>query len=235
MTDSPSSSTHGQERAAFMRAIRTALGGGRTDSPPQPPSIEDATVRLAQPDADLIGLFTRGAEAVGMIVRPVDADALLEQVVALLAELNAKRAATAVTSLPEGVDLDATLTAAGVEMVDWQQLDPAHAADVMYDVDVGITDVHAALAETGTLICRSDAAHPRALSLIPTVHVAIVQAADILPDMIDYWAQLRDTPGPPSSSTAFITGPSKTADIEGQLVQGVHGPEQVYILLVRAT
>ena len=159
----------------------------------------------------------------------------LEQVVALLAELNAKRAATAVTSLPEGVDLDATLTAAGVEMVDWQQLDPAHAADVMYDVDVGITDVHAALAETGTLICRSDAAHPRALSLIPTVHVAIVQAADILPDMIDYWAQLRDTPGPPSSSTAFITGPSKTADIEGQLVQGVHGPEQVYILLVRAT
>ena len=232
MTDSPSSSTHGQERAAFMRTIRDALGRSLSDSPPQPPPIEDATVRLAQPDADLVELFARRAEAVGMIVRPVPVEALLQEIVTLLAELDAKRAATAVTSLPEGVDLNAALRAAGIEVVDWRQLDPHQATDVMYDVDVGITDVHAALAETGTLICRSDADHPRALSLIPTMHVAIVRHGDILPDMIDYWASLRNAAAKPSSSTALITGPSKTADIEGELVQGVHGPEQVYIMLV---
>ena len=97
----------------------------------------------------------------------------------------------------------------------------------------GVTDVHAALAETGTLICSTDGSHSRGASLIPPVHIAIVRERDIVPDMLDYWARLGGVPGGElPSSQSFITGPSKTADIEGVLVTGVHGPGEVHIVLV---
>lgn len=229
MTETPSRSNIGQSRQAFMQTIRAALGRDRTEPPAESVPIDAKVVRLAQADDDLPALFARGAEAVGMIVRRVAPEALLQQIVKLTGELKAKRAATSVTDLPEAAGLDQLLRDAGIDVLDWRSL---RGVDAIYDVDVGITDVHAALAETGTLICRSDAEHLRALSLIPSIHIAIVRPADILPDMIDYWQNLRQHPATPSSSTAMITGPSKTADIEGQLVQGVHGPEQVYIMLV---
>jgi len=165
-----------------------------------------------------------------MIVRRVEAGALLKQIISLMAELNVKRAATAVTTLPAGsAELDDALRASEIDVVNWR--DPG-GTDALYDVDAGITDVHAALAETGTLICSGDTEHARTMSLVPPIHVAIVRADDILPDMIDYLARFKDGAAVVPSSTAFITGPSKTADIEGQLVEGVHGPEKVYILLV---
>ena len=105
--------------------------------------------------------------------------------------------------------------------------------DAQFDVDCGITGVHAALAETGTLVLYSDAHHSRGLSLVPPLHIAIVYRRDILPDMLDHWARLRGIPGSDlPSNMVFITGPSKTADIEGELVTGVHGPEAVHIMLV---
>ena len=229
MNESRSNSTPGQDRDRFMRPVRAALGRGGTQPPVDPaPAVAETVVRLASPSDDLVELFTRGAEAVGMVVRRVAADTLVEQTVSLMAELNAKRAVTAVTTLPDGVDLDESLRAAGIEVVDWRA---PGGVDAMYDVDVGVTDVHAALAETGTLVCSGDADHARALSLVPPVHVAIVRVDDILPDMIDYWARVS-ADGRVPSSTAFITGPSKTADIEGKLVEGVHGPEKVIILIV---
>ena len=105
--------------------------------------------------------------------------------------------------------------------------------DVQFDTDVGVTDVHAALAETGSLICNVDAKHSRGLSLVPPVHIAIVGARQILPDMLDYFATQHDVTGIAlPSSQAIITGPSKTADIEGQLVTGVHGPGKVFVYVV---
>ena len=214
-----------------MRAILAALGRDRVQTPAVPaPVVDDSIVRLCRKGDDLAAAFTRGAESVGMIVRRVEAGALLQQIVSLMAELNVKRAATAVTTLPAGsAELDDALRAAEIDVVDWRS---AGGADALYDVDAGITDVHAALAETGTLVCSGDAEHARTMSLVPPIHVAIVRAADILPDMVDYWARFTDGGAAVPGSTSFITGPSKTADIEGQLVEGVHGPEKVYILLV---
>ena len=73
----------------------------------------------------------------------------------------------------------------------------------------------------------------RGLSLVPLRHVAVLRRSEILPDMIDYLESLEgssitDLP----SSQVFVTGPSKTADIEGKLFTGVHGPAEVHIFLV---
>ena len=100
-----------------------------------------------------------------------------------------------------------------------------------YDVDVGITDVQAAIAETGTLVIASDPAHSRGTFIAPPVHVAIVRTTDLLPDLIDYW-NAHPRPGASGACTVLVTGPSKTADIEGILVTGVHGPGAVHVLLV---
>ena len=91
----------------------------------------------------------------------------------------------------------------------------------------------AALAETGTLICCTDADHARGHSLAVPLHVAIVRQSDILPDMIDYMARIHgSSPADLPSAQTLITGPSKTADIEGVLITGVHGPGKVCVLIV---
>jgi len=217
----------GADRETFLTSVREALGHKSTTPPAQPtPAIDDAVVRLANADEDLPTLFTKCAEEVGMHVQSVSEAKLAAQLVHLTAELGIKSAAT---SLNDDA-LNKTLTQSGVELYNWQRTD---AQDGLFDVDAGITDVLAALAETGTLICTSTAQQSRGLSLIPQIHIAILRASDILPDMLDFWPRYdgvtsKDLP----SSIVLITGPSKTADIEGQLVQGVHGPGEVYILLV---
>lgn len=213
----------GVDRETFLAKVRDALGRAATQPPPPPPEIDDAVVRLADIDEDLPALFTRCATEVGMHVRPIDSSSLSDQLADLLRELGIKSAA----ATPE---LAGAVRDSGIELYDWRQSD---AQDGLFDVDAGITGVTAALAETGTLVVAANPDHARGLSLIPQTHIAVLYASSILPDMIDLWPRYagvasNDLP----SSIVFITGPSKTADIEGQLVQGVHGPGEVYILLV---
>ena len=77
----------------------------------------------------------------------------------------------------------------------------------------------------------SDAAHSRGTFIAPPVHVALVRVTDIVPDMIDYWS-MHPRPGESGAATVFVTGPSKTADIEGILITGVHGPRAVHVIVV---
>ena len=93
-------------------------------------------------------------------------------------------------------------------------------------------DVYAAVAETGSLVIRPNPHHGLAISLVPPIHIALVEPATIGPDLIDLLEKIRLEPHPPN--VTVITGPSKTADIEGALVTGVHGPGLVQVFLVRA-
>ena len=98
-------------------------------------------------------------------------------------------------------------------------------ADEAYDFDAGVTEVDYAVAETGTLVIRHTPAHGRLISLVPFVHVAIVEPRLFLPDLIDLFEALKkDGTG---SGVTLISGPSKTADIEMNTVTGVHGPNIV--------
>lgn len=103
------------------------------------------------------------------------------------------------------------------------------------DARVGITGVTAALAATGSLIVESGAGRYRSTSLLPDVHIALMRAAQILPDL-ESWEDAQRRDAYPAfrraSNTTVITGPSKTADIAHQLVKGAHGPREVHVMIL---
>ncbi len=103
-------------------------------------------------------------------------------------------------------------------------------AAALFDYDVGITTAQAAIAETGTLVLQSESERHRLVSLVPPVHIAIVNAASICLTLGEALAAVGR--GDKLSPTiTFITGPSRTADIELTLAIGVHGPQELYVIV----
>lgn len=218
-------------RQAFLDRVTAALDRSRIEPPAEgPPEVDETLARLATNDDDLPQMFAQQAEAAGMAVRHVRAVDLVAQIISLSIELKVGRAVVNMNDDPGVAD---AMRQTGIDVLG----DPQHppSMDAQFDTDLGVTDVHAAVAESGTLVCISDQFHSRGPSLVPPVHVAVVRHSDILPDLIDYWATLGKplASGTLPSSISMITGPSKTADIEGILITGVHGPKQVYIMLVQ--
>lgn len=104
---------------------------------------------------------------------------------------------------------------------------PAVAADL-----VGITGAFCAIAETGTLMLLSGPDTPATTSLLPETHIALVPVARLLTHMEDAWALLRNERRIPPRAVSFISGPSRTADIEQTVTLGAHGPYRVLIVLL---
>ena len=101
---------------------------------------------------------------------------------------------------------------------------------------VGITGCFCAIAETGTLMFCSGPDTPAATSLLPETHIAIVPAARIVAGMVEAWnlvrTELGELAGLPRAVN-FISGPSRTGDIEQTIVLGAHGPYRVHLVIVR--
>jgi L-lactate dehydrogenase complex protein LldG len=97
---------------------------------------------------------------------------------------------------------------------------------------VGITGAFCAIAETGTLMTVSGRDTPPAVSLLVETHIAIVRQSRVVPCMEEAWALLRTEHGVMPRAVNFISGPSRTADIEQTLVLGAHGPYRVHVVLV---
>ena len=97
---------------------------------------------------------------------------------------------------------------------------------------VGITGAYCAIAETGTLMLLSGPRTPAAASLLPETHIALVRANRIVRTMEDAWALMRSEHGMPPRAVNFVSGPSRTADIEQTLTLGAHGPYRVHIIAI---
>lgn len=100
------------------------------------------------------------------------------------------------------------------------------------DDKVGITGAYCAIAETGTLMLLSGENEHAATSLLPDTHIALVPAGRIVRTMEDAWDLLRAERGSLPRQVNFVSGPSRTADIEMTLVMGAHGPFRVHIVLI---
>ena len=94
--------------------------------------------------------------------------------------------------------------------------------------DVGISGAAAALAETGSVLIESGAGKSRMATLLPPVHIVLLPAERITADLFT-WTAARNAP-PPTNMT-FVSGPSKTADIEQTLAVGVHGPKRFIVIV----
>lgn len=96
---------------------------------------------------------------------------------------------------------------------------------------VSVAPAFAAIAETGTLMLLSGPDSPTSLNFLPDAHIVVVPAGQIVGPYEDAWQRLRQQ-GRMPRSVNFITGPSRSADIEQTLQLGAHGPIQLHIILI---
>lgn len=104
--------------------------------------------------------------------------------------------------------------------------------DKAYVATYGITYACAGIAESATVVQPTSATCGRAVSLLPLVHIAVVDANTIQPTMLEIMKAYQDKGEKLPSQVCFISGPSATADIELVRVEGVHGPMYVYYVIV---
>jgi L-lactate dehydrogenase complex protein LldG len=155
--------------------------------------------------------------------------------------LNIVRASGAETALAWGEEylplpgVRAALTAAGVHLLDATLPDEEQARAARLEelerAAVGVTGALAGLADTGSLALLSGPGRGRLASLLPPVHIALLPVARLYPTMAAFFA---GHPGAAlqGSNLVFISGPSRTADIEQVLTLGVHGPRELHVVLL---
>jgi L-lactate dehydrogenase complex protein LldG len=140
----------------------------------------------------------------------------------LIEEQNIHRATVWKTPHLRQLGITEILNSFSVELVS-----PNASKHEMARCDLGITEADFLLPETGTVVLRSSAEKPRAVSLLPRIHLAIVRPEMLRADMHQVFVEAKD-----HHYLVFITGPSRTADIELTVTLGVHGPRHLYVWMV---
>lgn len=210
------------------------------DAPPRPKSYLPVTRLDDDSPPALLERFIAELERLNGQVTVVDDDAAARDcVLALLNGYNAPAVLTWDFQFIPVDGLEAVIRAAGIEchLPDIQDEFRAETLAALESVPVGLTGAAAAAATTGTLVVSSGPGRGRIPTVLPRIHIAVITQDQIVPRIEDWVAQQRaDNLAGIRSSTnlAFITGPSRTADIEKNLVLGMHGPEQVQVVVKRS-
>jgi L-lactate dehydrogenase complex protein LldG len=234
-------------RGQILGAIRAGLGRGVLDEA----AAAALEARLASPAANMVparaqippearvDLFVAMAGEADASVRRVDR---AEDVPAALADYLASENLPAELAMAPDPSLD---------RVPWAErpLLKIRRGNAGADDLVGVTGAFAAIAETGTLMLVSGPERPTSLNLLPDTHVAIVWADQVVATYEDGWTMLRkrnEQPGPGPDpgpggqgggwdmprTVGYVTGPSRSADIEQTLQLGAHGPRRVHIIVI---
>jgi len=187
-----------------------------------------ADIQQAAPGSSLIEKFRQNLEAVGghcvVVQSEAEAAQALNKIVSDLQKTLVRARRIGLSNSPA---VERVVKNLQIE-VDDVTVNPNAAA--LFGYDVGVSAAQAAIAETGTLVLESDAERHRLVSLVPPIHVALIQADEIcltLGEALSKVKQGRDL----SPAITLITGPSRTADIELTLAIGVHGPQELYVIV----
>ena len=156
------------------------------------------------------------------VAQKITAESVASALRVLVAESDIRKATVWHEPLLKQLGIEKTLRALGVELVS-----PHADKHEMALCDLGITTADFLLPETGTVVLRSSDQKPRAVSLLPRIHLAIVQPEMLRADMHQVFAEGKD-----SHYLVFITGPSRTADIELTVTLGVHGPKYLFVWML---
>ncbi len=227
-----------ESRARILGGIRRSLGRGALDDT----RAAELEARLAAPRANLIParariphtdqveLFVAQAEAVASEVTRVPAPA---DVPAAVADYLARHNIAPKIRMAPDPALDA---------IPWDRkpLLEIERGRAENDDRVSVTPAIAGIAETGTLMMVSGPETPTTLNFMPENHIVVLRASQVIGTYEDGWARLRGDgsggsgrwPGGIPRTVNFITGPSRTADIEQKLYMGAHGPRRLHIVLI---
>ncbi len=214
--------------ARISPAGELSLPPGSLDSADTP---KEATEPPPTADEELLGVFRRRLEAVDGHVIAVRPGQLNHAIREHLRSIGCYAiGAWGADSLPPGLLDD--LRAAGIEIHaptgDSESNRGTHRA-ALEQVQIGLTGSTAGLAETGTIVVPSGPGRPLLASLLPPVHLAVLNSRDLYRDMGAWIAGPGRRQIEASSSLTLISGPSRTADIEMTLTIGVHGPGQLIV------
>jgi L-lactate dehydrogenase complex protein LldG len=200
--------------------IRRALG--RTDQSPLSPRPAIYPPRQTESAGAEIDRFLREIKKLSGVGRKLASGETEPALRTLLSEQDIRTATAWDTATLKELGIPAMLQAHGVKLVS-----PNADKHEMATCDLGITEADFILPETGTLVLRSSAAQPRAVSLLPRVHLAIVRPDGLRADMHQVFEEAKD-----DGYLLFITGPSRTADIELTVTLGVHGPKNLFVWIL---
>ena len=247
----PQSGSLGIPSEQFRETVRAALG--RQSGPPSEPydvlikelpeieeQAQSVRQRIAQERAELLDQLAETAALRSWNVQRCDGvEDALGYVTWLVRHLGALSVARSQQPVFDTVPVDAAIAGAGG--LCWPAVydGPASRNDVrqrLAESGMGITGVDYAIAETGSVVVLPRQGLSRLVSVVPPVHVAIVRPSDVVGTLDDLFTLRRleyvRNGGEMGSYLNFITGPSRTADIEQTIVVGVHGPREVHMVLL---
>jgi L-lactate dehydrogenase complex protein LldG len=225
-------------KSAFTRvvaAVRAALeqkSPGSIDHCPASPKLPAAP---AARRTELVSQFANELERVnGHFMGVMSPDELCGKIIALTREIGPRSVAVGEAITLDLAALVKMLERSGIELVRCGKCDDNQRRALRERIarcDLAVVEADYAIAATGTLVVVARPERPGSLTLLPPANVLVVDAARVLPDM----AAVVSALGPGTiieHRVAFITGPSRTADIEKMIVLGVHGPRDLYAAVV---
>ncbi len=245
-------------RDQFLQAVRRALNWpvrAKPDFPPETAYSQDskavearapavAELMAARADELLARLQDSAAQAGWKVARKKSPSEAAAYIAGLARDLEARLVLRSAHPVLDRLRLDASLTGAGIRL-EAMALKTAPGKSGRGDerralrqqaarADMGVTGVDFAIAETGSCVIIARKGVSRLVSLLPPVHVAVVERGQVLPSLDELFTlrrrdSLHDDQG---SYLNILTGPSRSADIEYTLVTGVHGPGEVHLVLV---
>lgn len=241
----------GTPKAQFLGAVRQALG--RVSDAAQIPygsavgdpvelerQAAEARQRIASRQRELLEQFaaTAALRSWKVFRAPALEDAL-GYVTSLAVALSASKVVRSNQEVFAELAVDAALQHRGVQVIPVAQSagrDRAQLREEMASTAMGITGADYAVAETGSVVVLPRRGLSRLVSVVPPVHVALVRPQEVVASLDDVFLLRRleyyRRGGDMGSYLNFITGPSRTADIEQTLVVGVHGPKEVHLVLL---
>jgi L-lactate dehydrogenase complex protein LldG len=216
--------------------VRRALGRTATLRPaPLERFIECAAETVG---SDLALRLTCEAAAVGVHVHSLrGVDETIERVGEICAAVGGEVALSDAEFL-SAIDLRSALTARGLSTFRCSEQDSLEHEGLIARLakcGVGVTAADCAIAETGTIVLSSDETNALLVSLLPPVHVAVLRSSQIvasLDEAITNLSSRRTNQADAWSSATFITGPSRTGDVELTLSIGVHGPKELHVIVL---
>ena len=232
-------------REAFLARVRQALHAGQLSHHAFPARAgKGEVVSLVAEGEDLAARLQRELEGVGGSVARVKHAAEATQYITRLAEEKGAEVVVRWQSdLLDTLEIDDALQAGGANVHAASPASEAEASDrrqelreLLARADLGLSGVDAVIAETGTLMLTARPGQMRGVSLLPPVHVAVARTDQIVATFADALHSARqageDVQHNLTSCISFVTGPSRTGDIELKLTVGVHGPGELHLVLL---